>query len=191
MTKVLTKNLTRVITKRMKKTLSNTSIRAITLSFLFLISGVGGSILIHSAAATPNSTSPLAASHIAAATPLSQAEANWQFPNGNAFNQDYNPQHQINTSVAQYLGLAWLYPLPSLPNALIPAAGFFGGIGVNMQVLIVNGTAYAITNFEQVLAFNVANGNVLWTYTVPLNPNATIPGAGSFGAGFLTLHHHD
>jgi glucose dehydrogenase len=185
MTKVLTKNLTKVITKRMKKTLSNTSIRAITLSFLFLISGVGGSILIHSAAAAPS------ASHIAAATPLSQAEANWQFPNGNAFNQDYNPQHQINASVANYLSLAWLYPLPSLPNALIPAAGFFGGIGVGMQVLIVNGTAFAVTNFEEVLAFNVANGNVLWTYTVPLNPNATIPGAGSFGAGFLTLHHHD
>jgi hypothetical protein len=190
MTKVLTKNPTKVFMKSMKKTLSNTSIRAITFSFLFLISGIGGSVLLGSAAASPNSSAPLAA-NVAAATPLSQAEANWQYPNGNAFNQDYNPQHQINASVASYLGLAWLYPLPSLPNSLIAAAGFFGGVGVNMQVLIVNGTAFAVTNFEEVIAFNVANGNVLWTYTVPLNPNATIPGAGGFGPGFLVLHHHD
>src|SRR6266480_607855 len=107
--------MTKVLTKRMKKTLSNTSIRAITLSFLFLISGVGGSVLIHSAAAAPS------ASHIAAATPLSQAEANWQFPNGNAFNQDYNPQNQINNTVANYLGVSWLFPLPSLPGSLTPA----------------------------------------------------------------------
>jgi glucose dehydrogenase len=176
----------------MKNTFSNASVRAITFSFLFLISGVGGSVLIHSAAATPSSSSPLAAANVAAAAPLSQAEANWQFPNGNAFNQDYNPQHQINASVAPYLGLSWLYPLPSLPNSLIPAGAGGGGVGVNMQVLIVNGTAYGVTNFEQIVAFNVANGNVLWTYTFPLNVNFSVPGAGGFGGPVsLGLHLHD
>src|SRR5947207_1605442 len=103
MTKVFAQT-TKSIVNTMKRTFSNTSIRAIALSFLFLISGVGGSVLIHSAAAAPS------ASQIAAATPLSQAEANWQFPNGNAFNQDYNPQNQINASNAQYLGVSWLFP---------------------------------------------------------------------------------
>jgi glucose dehydrogenase len=194
MQKFFMQNLKKVITKSTKKTLSNTSIRAIAFSFLFLISGIGGSLLIQSVAATPNSAAPLAA-NIAAATPLSQAEANWEFPNGNAFNQDYNPQHQINASVANYLGLAWLYPLPSMPNALIPASAF-GAPGVGMQVLIVNGTAFADTNFDTVIAFNVANGNVLWTYNTPLTVNESIPGAGGicFGGacgGFLVMHHHD
>jgi glucose dehydrogenase len=190
MTKVFTQK-TKNVMKRMKKTLSNTSIRAIAFSFLFLISGIGGSLLIHSVAATPNSAAPLAASHIAAAAPLSQAEANWQFPNGNAFNQDYNPQHQINSSVAQYLGLSWLYPLPQKPNSLTPVSAT-GGVGVNMQVLMVNGTAFAITNFDEVFAFNVANGNVLWTYQVPISPNETISGAiAGRGPGVIALHAHD
>ena len=52
------------------------------------------------------------------ATPLTQAQANWEFPNGNAFNQDYNPQNQINSSNVQYLGLSWIFPLPTVPTSL-------------------------------------------------------------------------
>src|ERR1700689_1691164 len=105
MTKVLTKNITNEFTKSMKKTLSNTSIRAIALSLLFLFSGIGASILINPVSATANSAAPSAVAPVAAATPLTQAQANWEFPNGNAWNQDYNPQNEINASNAKYLGL--------------------------------------------------------------------------------------
>src|ERR1017187_5500019 len=151
MTKVLTKNITKAITKSMKKTLSNTSIRAIALSLLFLISGIGASLLINPVSAAPNSAAPSAAAPAAAAaTPLTQAQANWEFPNGNAFNQDYNPQNQINSSNVQYLGLAWIFPLPSVPTALVSlGGGFFNGDNVGMSIIIVNGTAFATTNFDE------------------------------------------
>jgi glucose dehydrogenase len=106
MTKELTNNLMKDLTKSMKKTLSNTSIRAIAFSLLFIFSGIGASVLINPASAAPNSAAPSAAAPVAAATPLTQAQANWEFPNGNAFDQDYNPQNQINSSNVQYLGLA-------------------------------------------------------------------------------------
>src|SRR5271163_2179594 len=98
MSKVLTKEFTKEFRKSMKKTLSNTSIRAIALSLLFIVSGIGASVLINPAAATTNSAAPSAAAPVAAQPALTQAEANWEFPNGNAFNQDYNPQSQINSS---------------------------------------------------------------------------------------------
>src|SRR5580698_8581036 len=123
MTKVLTKNLPKEFTKSMKKTLSNTSIRAITLSLLFIISGIGASVLINPASAAANSASPLtaasAAAPVAAAAQLTQSEASWSFPNGNAFGQDYNPQNVINSSNAQYLGIHWLFPLPTQPSQLL------------------------------------------------------------------------
>src|SRR5580692_2527628 len=101
MTKVFAKNMTKAITKNIKKTLSNTSIRAIAISLLFLFSGIGASLLINPVSASPASAAPSAAAPAAAAAaPLTQAAANWEFPNGNAFNQDYNPQNQINSSNA-------------------------------------------------------------------------------------------
>src|ERR1022692_1026816 len=139
MTKVLTKNITKELTKSIKKTLSNTSIRAIALSLLFIISGIGASVLINPASATPTFAAPSAAAPVAAAAPLTQAQANWEFPNGNAFNQDYNPQNQINSSNVQDLGLSWLFPLPNVPTSLSSlAAGFFNGDGIGMAILIVN-----------------------------------------------------
>src|SRR5580700_10056772 len=130
MTKVSMKNITNELTKSIKKTLSNTSIRAIAISLLFIFSGIGASVLINPASATPNSAAPSAAAPVAAATPLTQAQANWEFPNGNAWNQDYNPQTQINASTAQYLGLSWIFPLPNVPTSLNPLLGGIGGVGV-------------------------------------------------------------
>src|SRR5271169_2119516 len=187
MSKVLTKEITKHFTKSMKKTLSNTSIRAIALSILFIVSGIGASVLISPASAAPNSVHPSAAAPVAAAAPLTQAEANWEFPNGNAFNQDYNPQFQINSTSAQYLGLSWIYPLPTAPTSLSGYTGFFVPDGVGMPVIVVNGTAFATTVFDETLAFNIANGNVLWTFNTPLQINAT---AGE-NSGPLPLHSHD
>ncbi len=186
MTKVLAKDITKEFTKGMKKTFSNTSIRAIALSLLFIISGIGASVLINPAYASPNTAAPSAAAPVAAAAALTQAQANWEFPNGNAFNQDYNPQNQINSSDVQYLGLAWIFPLPGLPTALTPLGGFFGS-GVGMSVIIVNGTAFATTAFDEVIAFNVANGDVLWTSFSPLKVNQTAGEA----TGPVPLHDHD
>ena len=186
MTKELPKDLTKAFRKSIKKTLSNTSIRAIALSLLFIISGIGASVLMNPAAATTNTAAPSAAASVAAQPALTQAEANWEFPNGNAFNQDYNPQTQINSSNVQYLGLAWIYPLPSFPTSL--SALTAGGIpGVGMAIIIVNGTAFATTSFDQTIAFNVANGDVLWTFLSPLAVNQTQGQA----TGPVPLHTHD
>ena len=188
MTKVLTKNITKELTKSMKKTLSNTSIRAIAFSLLFIFSGVGASILINPVSATPNSAGPSVAAPVAAAAPLTQAQANWEYPNGNAWGQDYNPQNQINSSNVQNLGLSWLFPLPEVPTSLNPLnQGFFYGGGVDMAILIVNGTAFATTQFDETIALNVANGDILWTFLSPLAVNQTSGEA----TGPVPLHSHD
>ncbi len=180
MTKVITKRITEVTTKDLKKILSKTSIKAIAISLLFLVSGVGTSVLVSPASAAPNSTpAPLAT------TPLSAA-ANWAAPNGNQFAQDYNPQNQINSSNAQNLGLNWLFPLPTLPTTLATYAGP-GGYGVDTSVLIVNGTIYATTQFDQVFAINAATGDVVWTDVLPIKMNSS---AGT-STGPLALHTHD
>jgi glucose dehydrogenase len=172
----------------MKKTLSNPSMRALALAILFMISGIGASLLVNPAAAAPNA-SPVAASSpssaSAAPSALTQAEANWAAPNGNQFAQDYNPQTQINSSNAQYLGLNWLFPLPGLPPSLVSFSGR-GGTGVDTAVLIINGTVYAITQFDEVFALNAETGDVVWSFLVPLTLNSTI-GTGSP----LALHTHD
>ncbi len=179
MTTVNTENLRKLIKKDMKKTLS-TPIKAIAFSLLFLVSGIGTSVLVSPASAAPNPTAaPLAA------TPLSAAAANWASPNGNEFNQDYNPQNQINSSNAQYLGLNWLFPLPVRPSPLTTYSGT-GGQGVDATPLIVNGTVYAVTQFDQVFAISAATGNVIWTDTLPIDLNST-----KASSSPLALHAHD
>ena len=190
MTKVLRKDLTNELRKSVKKTLSNTSIRAIAISLLFIFSGIGAGVLINpaAAAAAPNSAAPSAAAPVAAAPALTQAEANWEYPNGN-FGQDSNPQNQINSSNVQYLGLSWIFPLPNVPTALssLAAGALNGGAGVQMTILIVNGTAYGTTDYDEVIAFNVASGNILWTFLTPDQVNQTAGEA----TGPIQLHHHD
>jgi outer membrane protein assembly factor BamB len=162
----------------MTKVLSKTTIKATSISLLFFFSSIGASVLINPASAAPNSPAALAA------TPLTLLQANWASPNGNVFGQDYNPQNIINSSNAQYLGLNWLFPLPTHPTALLSVTG---GLGVDTALLIINGTVYATTQYGQVFALNAANGNVLWTTVLPLLANST---AGQ-NAGNLSLHLHD
>src|ERR1700722_7828143 len=130
MTKMFVKSIMKSVRYDMAKLFGNASIRALAICFLFLCSGIGGSLLMASASASPNSALPSAASPAAAPAVLTAAEANWEYPNGNAFNQDYNPQNQINSSNAQYLGVNWLFPLPTRPNPLLSYSGS-GGQGVD------------------------------------------------------------
>ena len=162
----------------MSKVSRKVSAKAFSISLLFFFSSVGASVLVNPAAASPGSPAPLAA------TPLSQLQANWASPNGNPFNQNYNPQTQINSSNAQYLGLSWLFPLPTHPTALISVSG---GLGVDTAPLIINGTIYLVTQASQVFALNAANGNVLWTDILPVTANSTV----GLGVGPLSLHLHD
>jgi hypothetical protein len=183
------KSLVNGIRKRVIRTSGNASVRAIALCLLFVFSGIGASVLINPASAVPNSAAPMAAAPVAAApASLTQAEANWEYPNGNAFNQDYNPQNQINSSNVQYLGLSWIYPLPTIPTSLAGLGlSLFQGIGVGMAVLIVNGTAFATTTFDTTIAFNIANGDVLWIFHSPLAVNQT----SGEGTGPVPIHSHD
>jgi len=151
------------------------TIASLSLTFLFLVSSVYAPSAV---AFAKGASAPLAA------TPLSSQEANWASPNGNQFAQDYNPQTQINSSSVPYLGISWLFPLPSHPSGLLSVSG---GLGVDTAPLIVNGTIYMITQFAQVFALNAANGNVLWTDVLPILPNST---AGK-GITSLSLHLHD
>jgi glucose dehydrogenase len=157
------------------KILRKTAILATAISFLFLISSMSVPSVMASAKGSSASL---------AATPLSQLEANWAAPDGNQFNHNFNPQKQVNSSNAQYLGLAWLFPLPTHPAALLSVPG---GLGVDTAPLVVNGTVYFVTQFDQVFALNAANGNVIWTTVIPVSANST---AGR-GIGALALHHHN
>src|ERR1700737_1975730 len=161
----------------MMKILRKISVKATAFSFLFLFSSIGASVLLSPAGASPNSL-------MAAATPLSALEANWASPDGNTFNQNYNPQTQINSSNVQYLGLNWLFPLPTHPTALLNVGG---GLGVDSVPMIINGTIYFVTHADQMFALNAANGNVLWTTILPILPNSTV----GKGTGALSLHLHN
>src|SRR4029077_18879227 len=123
--------------KYLAKAISKNSVTAVSVSLLFIISSVSLPMVM----ASGNSNQPLAMK------PLSALEANWTASTGNQFNQDYNPQNVINSSNAQYLGLSWLFPLPTHPTALISVPG---GLGVGSAPMIINGTIYAVTQFDQV-----------------------------------------
>ena len=187
MTKVITSSMTKEFKKSMKKTFSNTTIRAIAICLLFIFSGIGTSLLINPAAAAPNAAAPgvtAAAPAPAATSPLTQAQANWEYPNGNSLNQDFSPQNQINSSNIQYLGLDWIYPIAGLPFNL--GAFFVDHTStVAASVLIVNGTAFATTGYDTTYALNVQNGNLLWTFAAPIQQNKSL-----FTLG-VPIHMHD
>jgi outer membrane protein assembly factor BamB len=180
----MTTEIMKAFTKSMKKTLSNTTIRAIGISLLFLISGIGTSLLISPASAAPNSAAPSAAAPVAAA-PLSAAEANWMYSDGNQFAQDYSPQNQINSSNAQYLGMNWIWPVPSVPTSLQTGIQF-SAANIDTSPIIYQGTIIVTTVFGQVTALNAANGNQLWSDILPLSVNST----NGLGIGGLFLHLH-
>jgi glucose dehydrogenase len=124
---------------------------------------------------------------LAPASPLSQAEASWAYTDGNQFAQNYNPQNQINSSNAKYLGIKWLFPVPGTPQALGGGAGGgFGGVGVDTTPIISNGTLYFTTQYYQIFALNMASGDILWTTTIPLTLNSS---KGLYDGG-LGLHIH-
>jgi outer membrane protein assembly factor BamB len=160
----------------MTKVFSKKSITAIAISTLFMLSPLGAaSLLTPASASTPSTLAP---------APLTQLQANWSYPNGNALGQDYNPQTLINSTSAQYLGLSWLFPLPAHPTALLSVSG---GLGVDTALLIINGTIYATGQDGQVFALNATDGNQLWTDVLPLDANSTT----GMGAGAISLHLHD
>ena len=171
MTKFFTQ-MTKIVMKSMKKTLGNKSLRAIALSLLFIVSGIGASVLVNPASA-------------AVAKPLTPAEANWAYSDGNQFAQDYSPQTQINSSNVQNLVMTWIWPVPSVPTSL--SSGIqFSAANVDTSPIVFNGTVIFVTVFGAVVALNAANGNQLWTVSLPLDANSTK----GLGLGPLFLHMH-
>ncbi len=162
----------------MTKVSRKQSIKAFSISLLFLFSSIGASVLINPAAAAPNSPAS------AAASPLTAQQANWEYSDGNQFAQDYNPQTQINSTNAQNLGISWLAPMPGYPAALQSVQTTRSG--VDTTPLIINGTVYAVTQEGQVIALNAATGNQLWTDILPILPNATL----GKNVASLNLHFH-
>jgi outer membrane protein assembly factor BamB len=182
---LLAKKAARVIKNDIRTTVSDASLRAIVVSLLFIFSGIGASVLINPASASPNSLAPAAsASPVpAAAAPLTAAAANWAAPDGNPFNYNYNPQNVVNSSNVMYLGLSWLFPLPNNPPALITTAGGQGAVAA----MVINGTVYIYAQDMRVFALDAANGDVLWTDVLPITPNSTA----GHGTGAVSLHIHN
>jgi len=175
----------------MMKVFNQKTLTSIAVSVLFILSAVGGSVLLNPVGATPNASS---ASTPLATTPLTAEQANWAAPDGGVSGQlsanwNYNPQNQINSSNAQYLGISWLFPVPGHPTALL---GIAGSLGVGTTPMIVSGVLYATTQDGQVYALNAANGNVLWSKILPLSAT-TIPAllTGTSVSGSIVLHLHD
>ena len=176
--------MTNLIANQMISSLSDKRLRAITIAALFILSAVATAGLLRPASAAPNSQQTAA---LAPASPLSQAEASWAYTDGNQFAQNYNPQNQINSSNAKYLGIKWLFPVPGTPQALGGGAGGgFGGVGVDTTPIISNGTIYFTTQYFQIFALNMASGDILWTTTIPLTLNSS---KGLYDGG-LGLHIH-
>jgi outer membrane protein assembly factor BamB len=172
----------------MKKALGDVSLRARTalgLLILLLFSGIATAVSPGGGAVAASSSSSSQPSSPNLSSALTQAEANWASPNGNQYGQDYNPQMQINSSNTQYLGLSWVFPLPARPAPLATYSGQ-GGLGVDTAPLVVNGTIYAITQFDQVFALNAETGAAIWADILPITLNSTA-GTGSP----LVLHAHD
>ncbi|HUI00491.1 MAG TPA: hypothetical protein VLX56_02535 [Nitrososphaerales archaeon] len=159
----------------MTKVSDKISIAALSVSLLFLMSAV--SVPVAFASTNPRATAP-------AATPLTALQANWASPDGNPFNQNYNPQTQINSTNVQYLGLNWLFPIPPHPAPLLSIAA---GVSVDTAPLIINGTVYAVTEYGEVFALNAANGAEIWADVLPITTNSTF----GLGVGSFTLHLHD
>ena len=152
-----------------------TKAKAISVTLLFFLSSIGAPIALAHAGPVQ---APLAAA------PLSALEANWSYTDGNQAAQDYSPQHQINSSNAQNLGLAWLAPMPGFPQALLSASST--RIGVDTTPIIYNGTLYTITQEGQIIALNAANGNQIWNIILPIYPNSTA----GLSVASLNLHFH-
>jgi len=111
--------------KYLAKVISKNSVIAVSVSLLFIISSVSLPVVMASGNSKPADL---------ASKPLSALESNWTASTGNQFNQDYNPQNVINSSNAQYLGLAWLFPLPTHPTSLVSVGG---GLGVDSAPMII------------------------------------------------------
>jgi outer membrane protein assembly factor BamB len=185
MTKVVTKTMTHAITNRMKKTLSNPTVRALALATLFLISGIGASLLINPAAAAPNASPAAASPSSAAPTALTEAEANWAYTDGNQFAQDFSPQNQINASDVQDLGLSWLFPIAGAPSYL-SSVNYFTNPGLDTTPIVYNGTLIFTTVYGLLFALDAANGDIIWQHQLPISINSTA----GLGIGSLNLHMH-
>jgi outer membrane protein assembly factor BamB len=81
--------------------------------------------------------------------------------------------------------MTWIWPVPSVPTSL--SAGIqFSAANVDTSPIVYNGTVIFVTVFGAVVALNAANGNQLWTVSLPLDANSTK----GLNLGPLFLHLH-
>jgi len=93
------------------------------------------------------------------------APANWVGVDGNyPYNWDYVQQNQISASNVNTLSVSWLYPIPSSPGYYAPVVSE----GVLHTPIVVNGIAYAITNYHVIVALNLKTGSILWQKSLPI-----------------------
>jgi outer membrane protein assembly factor BamB len=178
----LAKRSAKALRNSIKRTTSNSTIRAIAISFVFMFSAVGASVLINPVGASPNSLAPASSpAPVASASVLTAAEANWEGADAQ-FNYNYNPQTVINSSDAHYVGINWLFPFPGHPAPLLTVSLGQGSIAP----MIINGTLYVLAQDDQVFALNAANGDVLWTTVLPITANSTF----GHDVGKVDLHIH-
>src|SRR5712691_7068444 len=75
----------------------------------------------------------------------------WTMMNSDANATNYVPQNQVDATNVQNLQVAWTFPFPSVPT--VPGLAVTGQGSISPP-LVVNGTAYLVTNYLTVYAVN-------------------------------------
>jgi len=125
---------------------------------------------------------------------LPREQRNWEYLNGDAWGQNYNPQNQLNKDNVQFLELKWIYPIPTVTQQ---AGRFQGFASVNegsmAPPLVVDGVMYTVLNSKMVLAIDAKTGKEVWRWVNSFdnrNINSSLPVLSGYQIGHTHGIHY-
>jgi alcohol dehydrogenase (cytochrome c) len=95
-----------------------------------------------------------------------QTNLNWTSPAYDQFNSNSDPQTLITQSNVPNLQLSWVYQVPLNPFQI---AGAAPALGIETTPLVSGGIAYVATPYNKIIALNLDNGHVVWSYQVNMS----------------------
>jgi outer membrane protein assembly factor BamB len=133
----------------------------IAIMSVLAVSSLSGAISTHTASA---------------ATPTSNAGANWAYVNGNMAATNWSNQTQLTAANAASMQVQWVVPFPNvdLTWKQAPGASWTVEPGSSAPPLIVNGIVYSVSDQGTVYALNAKDGSILWSSSVTLNYTAAL-----------------
>lgn len=87
-----------------------------------------------------------------------QRPGNWVSINNGIAGNSFSPQTQINRDNVDFIELQWLFPFSELESLVARPTP-----GAMAPPIVVDGIVYTVKNSGQILAFDAATGEVLWT----------------------------